>query len=320
MFKCGTIALVGRPNMGKSTLLNALVGQKISITSRKAQTTRYRIAGVQTRDSAQFIFIDTPGFQTRVMNTLNQTLNRTVTSTLNDVDVICFIVEAGYWGADDAKVLRLLPSDKPVLLIANKLDLFASRFEIPQDRDTALFEFMGKMGQAWGEIATQTKGFESESISSPLGEFAEIIPMSGKNKDDIGRLLDIIEEYLPEDEAVYDAETLTDRSERFMAAEILREKVFRYTGDELPYASSVIIDQFKLDGTMRRIAATILVDRDSHKAMIIGQKGERLKKISTEARLDMEKLFDGKVFLETWVKVKRGWADDLAELRAQGLE
>ena len=320
MFKCGTIALVGRPNMGKSTLLNALVGQKISITSRKAQTTRYRIAGVQTRDSAQFIFIDTPGFQTRVMNTLNQTLNRTVTSTLNDVDVICFIVEAGYWGADDAKVLRLLPSDKPVLLIANKLDLFASRFEIPQDRDATLFEFMGKMGQTWGEIAAQTKGFESESISSPLGEFAEIIPMSGKNKDDIGRLLDIIEEHLPEGEAVYDAETLTDRSERFMAAEILREKVFRYTGDELPYASSVVIDQFKLDGKMRRIAATILVDRDSHKAMIIGQKGERLKKISTEARLDMEKLFDGKVFLETWVKVKRGWADDLAELRAQGLE
>ena len=320
MFKCGTIALVGRPNMGKSTLLNALVGQKISITSRKAQTTRYRIAGVQTRDSAQFIFIDTPGFQTRVMNTLNQTLNRTVTSTLNDVDVICFIVEAGYRGADDAKVLRLLPSDKPVLLIANKLDLFASRFEIPQDRDTALFEFMGKMGQTWGEIAAQTKGFESESISSPLGEFAEIIPMSGKNKDDIGRLLDIIEEHLPEGEAVYDAETLTDRSERFMAAEILREKVFRYTGDELPYASSVVIDQFKLDGKMRRIAATILVDRDSHKAMIIGQKGERLKKISTKARLDMEKLFDGKVFLETWVKVKRGWADDLAELRAQGLE
>ena len=320
MFKCGTIALVGRPNMGKSTLLNALVGQKISITSRKAQTTRYRIAGVQTRDSAQFIFIDTPGFQTRVMNTLNQTLNRTVTSTLNDVDVICFIVEAGYWGADDAKVLRLLPSDKPVLLIANKLDLFASRFEIPQDRDTALFEFMGKMGQTWGEIAVKTKSFESESISSPLGEFAEIIPMSGKNKDDIGRLLDIIEEHLPEGVAVYDAETLTDRSERFMAAEILREKVFRYTGDELPYASSVVIDQFKLDGKMRRIAATILVDRDSHKAMIIGQKGERLKKISTEARLDMEKLFDGKVFLETWVKVKRGWADDLAELRAQGLE
>lgn len=320
MFKCGTIALVGRPNMGKSTLLNALVGQKISITSRKAQTTRYRIAGVQTRDSAQFIFIDTPGFQTRVMNTLNQTLNRTVTSTLNDVDVICFIVEAGYWGADDAKVLRLLPSDKPVLLIANKLDLFASRFEIPQDRDAALFEFMGKMGQTWGEIAAQTKGFESESISSPLGEFAEIIPMSGKNKDDIGRLLDIIEEHLPEGEPVYDAETLTDRSERFMAAEILREKVFRYTGDELPYASSVVIDQFKLDGKMRRIAATILVDRNSHKAMIIGQKGERLKKISTEARLDMEKLFDGKVFLETWVKVKRGWADDLAELRAQGLE
>jgi GTP-binding protein Era len=306
--------------MGKSTLLNALVGQKISITSRKPQTTRYRIAGIQTRENAQFIFVDTPGFQTRVMNTLNQTLNRTVTSTLADVDVICFIVEAGYWGADDVKVLRLLPSDKPVLLIANKLDLFASRFDSPQERDAALFEFMATMAEPWGKIAQQTKGCGAEVLHSPDNTFAEIIPMSGKSKDDVSRLLDVIEEYLPEGEAIHDAEALTDRSERFMAAEILREKVFRYTGDELPYSSSVVIDQFKLDGAMRRIAATILVDRDSHKAMIIGQKGERLKKISTEARLDMEKLFDGKVFLETWVKVKRGWADDLAELRAQGLE
>ncbi|BEI34947.1 GTPase Era [Polynucleobacter sp. HIN6] len=320
MFRCGTIALVGRPNMGKSTLLNALVGQKISITSRKAQTTRYRIAGVQTREHAQFIFIDTPGFQTRVMNTLNQTLNRTVTSTLHDVDVICFIVEAGYWGADDVNVLRLLPNDKPVLLVANKLDLFASRFDNSDARDLELFEFMKKMAQPWGAIAEQTKGCEAQTIASPEQTFAEVIPMSGKNKDDIERLLDLIAEYLPEGEARYEPDTLTDRSERFMAAEILREKVFRYTGDELPYSSSVVIDQFKLDGKMRRIAATILVDRDSHKAMIIGQKGERLKKISTEARLDMEALFDSKVFLETWVKVKRGWADDLAELRAQGLE
>ncbi len=320
MFKCGSIALVGRPNMGKSTLLNALVGQKISITSRKAQTTRYRISGVQTRANAQLIFIDTPGFQTRIVNPLNQTLNRTVTSTLNDVDVICLIVEAGYWGMDDLKVLRLLPENKPVVLLANKLDLFASRFDSPQDRDFALFEFMKKMGEPWGAIAQQTKGSEAQTLSFPDKTFSEIIPMSGKSKDDVSRLLDVLEEYLPEGEAIYEADTLTDRSERFMAAEILREKVFRYTGDELPYASSVIIDQFKLDGTMRRIAATILVDRDSHKAMIIGQKGERLKKISTEARLDMEKLFDGKVFLETWVKVKRGWADDLAELRAQGLE
>lgn len=306
--------------MGKSTLLNALVGQKISITSRKAQTTRYRIAGVQTREHAQFIFIDTPGFQTRVMNTLNQTLNRTVSSALHDADVICFLVEAGYWGADDVKVLRLLPRDKPVILIANKLDLFASRFEDSDQRDQALFEFMKRMAQSWGAITSETKGCELEVLSNPEQTFSEIVPMSGKSKDDVVRLLDVIEEYLPEGEARYDADTLTDRSERFMAAEILREKVFRYTGDELPYSSSVVIDQFKLDGKMRRIAATILVDRDSHKAMIIGQKGERLKKISTEARIDMEALFDGKVFLETWVKVKRGWADDLAELRAQGLE
>ncbi len=254
------------------------------------------------------------------MNTLNQTLNRTVTSTLHDVDVICFIVEAGYWGADDVKVLRLLPNDKPVLLVANKLDLFASRFDNSDARDLELFEFMKKMAQPWEAIAEQTKGCEAETIASPEQTFAEVIPMSGKNKDDIERLLDVIAEYLPEGEARYEPDTLTDRSERFMAAEILREKVFRYTGDELPYSSSVVIDQFKLDGKMRRIAATILVDRDSHKAMIIGQKGERLKKISTEARLDMEALFDSKVFLETWVKVKRGWADDLAELRAQGLE
>jgi GTPase len=311
-FRCGTIAIVGRPNMGKSTLLNALVGQKISITSRKAQTTRHRILGIQTREHAQFIFSDTPGFQTRKMNTLNQALNRSVTSALQDVDVACFIVEAGYFGEDDAKVLRLLPKDLPVILVLNKLDLFASRFELPADRDVALLDFMKKMGQAWSEIGGRPDQSEQH--------FAEIIPMSGKNPTDVQRLLDVLEEYLPEGEARYDADTLTDRSERFLAAEILREKVFRFTGEELPYASSVVIDQFKMDGTMRRIAATILVDRDNHKAMIIGDKGERLKKISTEARLDMEKLFDGKVFLETWVKVKRGWADDRAELRAQGLE
>jgi len=320
MFKCGTIALIGRPNMGKSTLLNALVGQKISITSRKAQTTRYRIAGIQTNQNAQFIFIDTPGFQTRIMNGLNQALNRTVTSTLNDVDVICFVVETGYFGADDLKVLRLLPKDKPVLLIANKLDVFASRFEDHQQRDRALFEFMAQMAQSWPTLAQETKGFEGDSSQYQSAEFSEVIPMSAKNKDDVQGLYAILEGYLPEGEPLYASDALTDRSERFMAAEILREKVFRFTGDELPYASSVVIDQFKMDGRMRRIAATILVDRENHKAMIIGEKGERLKKISTDARLDMEKLFDGKVFLETWVKVKRGWADDQAELRSQGIE
>jgi GTP-binding protein Era len=185
-------------------------------------------------------------------------------------------------------------------LVANKLDVMASHSSTPGDRDYHLLEFIKDMADQF--------------------EFAEIIPMTAKHPDDVKRLMQTLEGYLPEREAIYDADTLTDRSERFLAAEILREKVFRHTGAELPYASSVIIDQFQMDGTMRRIAATILVDRDSHKPMVIGEKGERLKRISTEARVDMEKLFDGKVFLETWVKVKRGWADDQAALREQGLE
>ncbi len=299
-FRCGSIALVGRPNVGKSTLLNALVGQKISITSRKAQTTRHRISGINTTDTAQFIFLDTPGFQTNFVSTLNKSLNRTVTNTLGDVDVICLVIEAGNYSKDDAQVLSMLKEDIPVFLIANKLDFFASQSSSPADRDYHLLEFMKEM--------------------AALYNFAEIIPMTAKHPDDIKRLMDTIESYLPEREAIYDPDTLTDRSERFLAAEILREKVFRHTGAELPYASAVVIDQFKMDGKMRRIAATILVDRDSHKPMVIGEKGERLKRISTEARQDMEKLFDGKVFLETWVKVKRGWADDQAALREQGLE
>ncbi len=299
-FRCGSIALVGRPNVGKSTLLNALVGQKISITSRKAQTTRHRIAGINTTPSAQFIFLDTPGFQTHFVSTLNKSLNRTVTNTLGDVDVICFVIEAGHFSKDDEQVLEMLKGEVPVVLVANKLDVFASKSATPSDRDYYLLEFIKEMASRF--------------------EFAEIIPMTAKHPDDVARLMHSLQGYLPEREAIYDADTLTDRSERFLAAEILREKVFRHTGAELPYASSVMIDQFQMDGKMRRIAATILVDRDSHKPMVIGEKGERLKRISTEARVDMEKLFDGKVFLETWVKVKRGWADDQAALREQGLE
>jgi GTP-binding protein Era len=298
--RCGSIALVGRPNVGKSTLLNALVGQKISITSRKAQTTRHRIAGINTTPTAQFIFLDTPGFQTHFISTLNKSLNRTVTNTLGDVDVICFVIEAGHFSKDDAQVLEMLKGEVPVILVANKLDVMASHSSTPGDRDYHLLEFIKDMADQF--------------------EFAEIIPMTAKHPDDVKRLMQTLEGYLPEREAIYDADTLTDRSERFLAAEILREKVFRHTGAELPYASSVVIDQFQMDGKMRRIAATILVDRDSHKPMVIGEKGERLKRISTEARVDMEKLFDGKVFLETWVKVKRGWADDQSALREQGLE
>jgi GTP-binding protein Era len=286
--------------VGKSTLLNAMVGMKVSITSRKAQTTRHRILGIQTTDTAQFILVDTPGFQTKYNNAMNKVMNRTVKTTMADVDVICFVVESGYWSQADAQVLELLPKNIPVVLLANKLDVMAARAQGPEQRDQNLFTFMREMSEKF--------------------DFAEILPMTAKHPEDVKRLLECLERYLPEQPAIYDADMLTDRSEKFLAAEILREKVFRHTGDELPYSSAVIIDQFKLDGALRRIAATILVDRESHKAMVIGEKGAKLKRISTEARQDMEKLFDGKVFLETWVKVKSGWADDRTILREQGLE
>jgi len=293
-FRCGTVAIVGRPNVGKSTLMNALVGQKISITSRKAQTTRHRIVGIQTTDDAQFVFADTPGFQTRHASALNRSLNRAVTSTLSSVDVVLFVVEAGYFGADDEKVLALLPKNTPVLLVCNKLD------RIGEGRSEVMMPFLEQMGQRF--------------------PFTEVVPMSAKTHDHIQRLLAIIRPYLPEGEPMYDVDAMTDRSERFLASEIIREKVFRWTGDELPYTSTVVIDKFETEGRLRRIFATILVERDAHKTMIIGNKGSKLKQISTEARLDMEKLFDGKVYLEMWIKVKSGWADNEAGLRAYGYE
>ncbi|MGS0893446.1 GTPase Era [Burkholderia stagnalis] len=291
-FRCGMIAIVGRPNVGKSTLMNALVGQKISITSRKAQTTRHRITGINTFDDAQFVFVDTPGFQTRHSTALNRSLNRAVTSTLTSVDLILFVIEAGRFGPDDQKVLDLIPPGAPTLLIANKIDRVS-------DKET-LFPFMQKM--------------------SALREFVELVPLAATQPEHIKRLLDTIKPYLPEGEPIYGEDELTDRSSRFLAAEILREKVFRWTGDELPYTSTVVIDKFEEEGRLKRIFATILVERDSHKAMVIGKKGEKLKQISTEARMDMERLFDGPVYLETFVKVKSGWADNEAGLRAYGYE
>jgi GTP-binding protein Era len=291
-FRCGMVAIVGRPNVGKSTLMNALVGQKVSITSRKAQTTRHRITGIRTEGEAQFIFVDTPGFQTRHSGALNRSLNRAVTSTLSSVDAVLFVIEAGRFASDDQQVLNLIPPTAPTLLIANKLDRVG-------DKD-GLFPFMQQM--------------------SALREFKEIVPLSAKNTDDITRLLATVQPYLPEGEPIYGEDDLTDRSERFLAAEILREKVFRWTGDELPYTSTVLIEKFETEGRLRRIFATILVERDSHKAMIIGQKGAKLKQISTEARLDMERLFDGPVYLETFIKVRSGWADNDAGLRAYGYE
>lgn len=290
--RCGYVAIVGKPNVGKSTLLNALVGQKVSITSRKAQTTRHRITGLRTVGPTQFVFVDTPGFQTRHGNALNRSLNKTVLGAVSDVDVIVLVVEAGRFNQADAKVLELLPQNIPVILVANKLDMVHRR----------------------GDIAPWLAEMQQRH------PFAEFVPMSAKNAKDVQRFYAIAEKYLPEQDWMFDAEELTDRSERFMAAEMVREKLFRLTGDELPYTSTVVIDKFEDEGKLRRIAATIVVERDGHKGMVIGEKGEKLKRIGTEARQELEKLWGGKVFLELWVKVRSGWADDEARVRSFGYE
>ena len=290
--RCGLVAIVGRPNVGKSTLLNALVGQKISITSGKAQTTRHRITGVRTVGESQFIFVDTPGFQTRHGAALNRTLNRTVAGALGDVDVVLLVVEAGRFGAEDQAVLDLVPAGKPVLLVANKLDLVTRRSDLAPWLQTM-----------------QTRH-----------PFAEFVPLVAKKAADVERLLGIVEPYLPEQPWLHDEDALTDRSDRFLAAEIVREKLFRLTGDELPYTSTVVVDRYEEEGGLRRIAATIVVEREAHKGMIIGGGGERLKRIGSEARQELEHLLDAKVFLELWVKVRSGWADDEAHLRSYGYD
>ena len=291
------MAIVGKPNVGKSTLLNALVGQKISITSRKAQTTRHRITGIRSEGANQFVFVDTPGFQTRHGNALNKSLNKAVMGAVADVNVVVFVVEAGQFSLADAKVLSLLPSNIPVLLVANKLDQVHRR----------------------AEIAPWLRDMQERH------PFAEFVPMSAKNSRDIARLLDIVAKYLPEQEWWYGADELTDKSEKFLVSEIIREKLFRLTGDELPYTSTVVIDKYeeepgKTVARMVRVAATIVVERDGHKAMVIGDKGERIKRIGMEARQELEKLLDAKVFLELWVKVRSGWADDEARVRSFGYE
>ena len=290
--RCGLVAIVGRPNVGKSTLLNALVGQKISITSSKAQTTRHRITGVRTVGPSQFVFVDTPGFQMKHAAALNRTLNRTVLSSLGDVDVVLFVVEAGRFGLDDAKVLSLLPPDKPALLIANKLDAVKRR----------------------NDILPWLKSMQERHA------FAEFVPMTAQKDADVQRLFAIIEKYLPEQHWLYEEDALTDRSDRFLASEIVREKLFRLTGDELPYTSTVVIEKFEEEGQLRRISANIVVEREGHKGMIIGQGGERLKRIGSEARQELERLMDAKVFLEIWVTVRSGWADDEKHLRTYGYE
>ncbi|MEQ1526980.1 MAG: GTPase Era [Gallionella sp.] len=291
-FRSGYVAIVGRPNVGKSTLLNHLIGQKISITSRKAQTTRHRIHGIYTDEQSQFVFVDTPGFQTKHLNALNRGMNRVVISSLRDVQVVVYVLEALRYDERDQEVLNLLPDNRPVVLVINKID------EVPDKGQ--LFNFAERVAQDF--------------------KFAEIVPVSAKQNIKLDELKNTLRRFLPAGELIYDKDDITNRSERFLAAEMLREKIFRFTGDELPYSTSVVIEQFKMEGKLRRISAAVLVDREAHKAMLIGKKGEKLKEIATQARLDMEKLFDGKVFLEVFIKLRSGWADDPRVLHSLGYE
>jgi GTP-binding protein Era len=272
--------------------MNALIGAKVSITSRKAQTTRHRITGIQTVEDTQFIYVDTPGFQTKHANALNKTLNKTVANTLTSADVILFLIEAGTFGPADQQVLDLIPDSVPCILVINKSD---------RVKDKAVLLPFAQ------EIASKH-------------DFAAVVPVSATLRFQLDGLQKETRRFLPENPPEFGPDDITDRSEKFLAAEIIREKVFRFVGDELPYTSTVLIEKFEQEGDLRRVFAAILVERSTHKSMLIGQKGARLKEISTQSRLDMARLFGGPVYLEIWVKVKSGWADNEAGLRAYGYE
>jgi len=291
-FRTGYLAIIGQPNVGKSTLLNQLIGQKISITSKKPQTTRHQVTGILTLPDFQYIFVDTPGFQTRHAGALNRVMNRSVTQALAEVDVIICVVEAGRCGPADRAIFKLLPHERPVLLAINKIDKLADKSQ--------LLPFIARMTQEYS--------------------FAEIVPLSALQGGGADQLIQAAAQYLPIAAPLFGADEITDRSERFLAAELLREKLFRNLGEELPYGIAVEIERFEQEGSLRRIFAAIIVDKAAHKAIVIGKGGEKLKTVSSDARRDMEALFGGKVYLETWVKVKSGWADDERALKSLGYE
>ena len=290
-FRSGFVAIVGRPNVGKSTLMNRILGQKISITSRKPQTTRHRILGIKTDEQSQAIYVDTPGLHLNAKKAMNRFMNKAVTSTFDDVDLILFVIEAGQWTDEDEHVLQRLKNVKvPVMLVVNKIDQLEEK--------GALLPLM-------------------QSLAEKMS-FVEIVPLSAQNGSNVEELERTVVRYLPEAEAAFPADQITDRSERFLAAEIVREKLMRELGQELPYAVTVEIEQFKEEEGLLRISALIWVERDSQKRIVIGKKGEQLKEIGRQARIDMEKLFDNKVFLQLWVKVKEGWSDNERLLNTLG--
>ena len=289
-FRTGTVAIVGRPNVGKSTLLNRIVGAHVAITSRKAQTTRHRIQGIFTDKRSQFIFVDTPGYQTQHKSALNREMNRTVGQVAAEVDCIVMVIDAAGWDERDEPVLALLPKDAKVILALNKVD----------------------------RVDDKSKVVATLEDSVKRRDFAALVPVSAEKGTQVRALLEEVRKHLPEQPPIYDEDDITDRPERFLAAELVRERIFRLLGDELPYSTAVVVDNFEIEGNLRRIACTIFVDKPGHKAIVIGEKGATLKRIGTEARHAMEALFGSKVFLETHVKVKGGWADSEAALRQLG--
>ncbi|HFD79319.1 MAG TPA: GTPase Era [Gammaproteobacteria bacterium] len=289
--RCGFVALVGRPNVGKSTILNRLVGQKISITSRRPQTTRHRILGIKSDPQSQIVFVDTPGLHVRQPRAMNRYLNRAAADSLRDVDVVVFVVEGTRWNEDDERVLELLREVRcPVVLAVNKVDRIDDKSRLLPHLDTLSKRF----------------------------DFAELIPLSARSGDNLDRLEQAVRRLLPESPPFYPEDQVTDRSERFLAAELVREKLFRKLGEEIPYGLTVEIERFRNEGKVLHIHALIWVEKASHKPIVIGNKGERLREVGREAREDMQRAFGCKVFLQLWVKVKEGWADDERALRSLG--
>ena len=292
-FRCGYVAVVGRPNVGKSTLINRLIGEKVSITSKKPQTTRDRVLGVVTEEDAQYVFVDTPGFQTKVGSQLIRRMNRQVRSTLNEVDAIVLVIESGGWRPADLEVVNLLPKDaKNVILALNKTDLLKGRDK--------LLPLMAESMQKF--------------------PFAAIVPVSAEKGHQCDELLKEIKAFLPARVPFFDPDTYTDRSPRFLAAETIREKAFRLLGDELPYGCAVTIDRWKEEDEAAEIIATLIVERESHKPIVIGEGGAKLREISRLARADIAAMLGKRLHLEVWVRVRRGWSDDARALKSLGYD
>lgn len=290
-FRSGYVAIIGRPNVGKSTLINRVLGQKLCITSRRPQTTRHRILGIKTTELGQFIYVDTPGIHSDGKRAMNRYMNRAAAASAEDVDVVVFVIEGMKWTEEDERVLqKLKETSKPVILVMNKIDKL-------EDKAT-LFPQVEKL--------------------AALFKFTDIVPLSARKGINLESLEESIYKLMPEGEMIFDEDQLTDRSSRFLAAEMVREKLFRHLGQELPYSLTVDIEQFEDDNGMYRISAVIYVERSGQKSIVIGKKGELLKQVGKDAREDMEKLFDCKVFLQLWVKVREGWSDNERMLRNLG--